>query len=55
MWLFNSDPTIGDEISKIRPAISVNSDEIGSLRLKVVVPQSLDGMMLLVEWCGWFD
>jgi mRNA interferase MazF len=38
IWLFNSDPTIGDEIGKTRPAIIVNNDEIGTLRLKVVVP-----------------
>ncbi|MBR8835413.1 MAG: type II toxin-antitoxin system PemK/MazF family toxin [Stigonema ocellatum SAG 48.90 = DSM 106950] len=38
IWLFNSDPTVGDEIGKTRPAIIVNNDEIGTLRLKVVVP-----------------
>ncbi|PAX52143.1 PemK family transcriptional regulator [Brunnivagina elsteri CCALA 953] len=38
IWLFNSDPSIGDEIGKTRPAIIVNNDEIGTLRLKVVVP-----------------
>jgi mRNA interferase MazF len=38
IWLYNANPTIGDEISKIRPAIIVNSDEIGTLRLKVIVP-----------------
>jgi mRNA interferase MazF len=38
IWLYNSNPSIGDEISKIRPAIIVNNDEIGILRLKIVVP-----------------
>ncbi len=38
IWLYNSDPTIGDEIGKTRPAIIVNNDEIGTLRLKIVVP-----------------
>jgi mRNA interferase MazF len=38
IWLYNANPTIGDEISKIRPAIIVNSNEIGTLRLKVIVP-----------------
>lgn len=38
IWLFNSDPALGDEIGKTRPAIIVNNDEIGTLRLKVVVP-----------------
>lgn len=38
IWLYNSDPTIGDEIAKTRPAVIVSNDEIGNLRLKVVVP-----------------
>ena len=38
IWLYNANPTLGDEISKIRPAIIVNNDEIGTLRLKVIVP-----------------
>jgi mRNA interferase MazF len=38
IWLYNANPTIGDELSKIRPAIIVNSDDIGTLRLKVIVP-----------------
>jgi mRNA interferase MazF len=38
IWLYNANPTLGDEISKIRPAIIVNNDAIGTLRLKVIVP-----------------
>ena len=38
IWLYNANPTLGDELSKIRPAIIVNNDEIGTLRLKVIVP-----------------
>jgi mRNA interferase MazF len=38
IWLYNANPTLGDEIGKIRPAIIVNNDEIGKLRLKVIVP-----------------
>ena len=38
IWLYNSDPTVGDEIGKTRPAVIVNSDEIGTLRLKIIVP-----------------
>ncbi len=38
IWLYNANPTLGDEISKIRPAIIVNNDDIGTLRLKVIVP-----------------
>jgi mRNA interferase MazF len=38
IWLYNANPTIGDELSKIRPAIIVNSDDVGTLRLKIIVP-----------------
>jgi mRNA interferase MazF len=38
IWLYKSDPTIGDKISKTRPAVIVSNDEIGILRLKLVVP-----------------
>jgi mRNA interferase MazF len=38
IWLFNCNPIVGDEIGKIRPAVIINNDEIGTLRLKVVVP-----------------
>ncbi len=54
IWLFNSDPTIGDEISKTRPAVIVSNDEIGVLRLKVVVPitswnEAFDGVAWMVR------
>jgi mRNA interferase MazF len=38
IWLYSADPTIGDEIGKTRPCVIVSNDEIGILRLKVVVP-----------------
>jgi len=38
VWLYNANPTIGDEIGKTRPAVIVNNDEIGTLRLKIIVP-----------------
>ncbi len=38
IWLINLDPTLGAEIRKIRPAVIVNDDAIGSLPLKVIVP-----------------
>lgn len=38
IWLHNADPTVGDEISKIRPCVIVSNDDLGILRLKVVVP-----------------
>jgi mRNA interferase MazF len=38
IWLYSADPTVGDEIGKTRPCAIVSNDEIGVLRLKVVVP-----------------
>lgn len=38
IWLINLNPTIGEEIKKIRPAKIVNDDALGKLPLKVVVP-----------------
>ena len=38
IWLVNLDPTIGVEIKKTRPAIVINSNIIGKLPLKLVVP-----------------
>lgn len=34
----NFNPTTGQEIAKTRPAIIVNSDSVGKLALKIVVP-----------------
>ena len=38
IWLVHLDPTVGDEIRKMRPAIVVNRDALGVLALRVVVP-----------------
>ncbi len=38
IWLVNLDPSLGDEIRKIRPAIVVSRDALGVLALRVVVP-----------------
>jgi mRNA interferase MazF len=38
IWLINLDPTKGAEIKKTRPAVIVNSDSLGKLPLKVIVP-----------------
>jgi mRNA interferase MazF len=38
LWLVNLDPTLGDEIKKVRPAVVVSRDAIGVLALRVVVP-----------------
>lgn len=38
VWLVNFSPQIGQEISKVRPAVVVNHDSVGTLKLKIVVP-----------------
>ena len=38
IWLVNLDPTIGAEIKKVRPAIIINHDSLGTLPLRIVVP-----------------
>ena len=38
VWLIDFDPTRGAEIQKSRPRVIVNSDRIGRLPLRIVVP-----------------
>jgi mRNA interferase MazF len=38
IWLINFEPTKGDEMKKIRPAVVVNGDFATGLDLKIVVP-----------------
>ncbi len=38
IWDVDFNPTKGQEISKIRPAIVVNDQSLGKLKLKVVIP-----------------
>lgn len=38
VWLVNLDPTVGDEIRKVRPAAVFSRDAIGVLALRVIVP-----------------
>jgi mRNA interferase MazF len=38
VWLVNLDPTIGDEIRKMRPAVVVSRDALGILALRVIAP-----------------
>lgn len=38
VWVYSPDPTVGDEIGKTRPAVIVSNDDIGTLRLKIIVP-----------------
>ncbi len=40
IWLIDLDPTKGAEIQKIRPAVIINSDSIGKLPLRIIVPIS---------------
>ncbi|MBF2052768.1 MAG: type II toxin-antitoxin system PemK/MazF family toxin [Candidatus Sericytochromatia bacterium] len=38
IWLINLDPTVGAEISKTRPAVILNSDNVGVLPLRLIAP-----------------
>jgi mRNA interferase MazF len=49
VWLVNFAPQIGQEISKVRPAVVVNHDSVGFLKLKVVVPIT-DAIMSPKSW-----
>ena len=49
VWLVDFEPQVGQEIKKIRPAIIVNTDALGVLPLKVVVPLT-DGLKLQQSW-----
>jgi mRNA interferase MazF len=51
VWLVNLDPTIGDEIRKMRPAVVVSRDALGVLALRVVVPVS--GWQDRFQGCDW--
>src|SRR5438105_3481242 len=51
VWLVNLDPTIGDEIRKVRPAVLVSRDAIGILALRVIVP--ITAWQEKFEGCGW--
>ena len=51
IWLYSADPTVGDEIGKTRPAIIVSNDDIGVLRLKIIVP--ITGWQEVFEQVAW--
>ncbi len=38
IWLVDFNPTIGNEIQKIRPAVVINGNFASSLELKIVAP-----------------
>jgi mRNA interferase MazF len=38
IWQVTFDPSIGEEIRKVRPAVIISADSMGLLALRVVVP-----------------
>lgn len=38
VWFVKLDPTVGDEIQKMRPCVVISADGVGRLRLKTIVP-----------------
>ena len=51
IWLVRLDPTVGDEIGKTRPVVIVSDDEVGNLRLKVIVPiTAWNDLFSPLEW-----
>ncbi len=38
VWLVTFYPTVGQEIGKTRPALVINDDRVGKLKLRTVVP-----------------
>ena len=38
IWLVDFDPTVGAEIKKIRPAVVISSNLIGTLSIKLIAP-----------------
>lgn len=47
VWRVRFDPAEGDEIKKVRTAVVMSEDDIGKLRLKIVVP--------ITEWKSAFE
>jgi mRNA interferase MazF len=38
VWWVRLNPTVGDEIQKLRPCVVLSADGVGRLRLKTIVP-----------------
>jgi mRNA interferase MazF len=38
VWLVDLEPTVGDEIGKVRPVVVINVANVGRLALRMVVP-----------------
>ena len=51
VWLVNLDPTVGDEIRKMRPAVVASRDALGVLALRAVIP--ITGWQDRFEDCDW--
>lgn len=49
IWDINFSSQIGDEVRRVRPAVIVNHDAMGVLKLKVVVPVT-NAMRTTREW-----
>ncbi len=49
VWNVDFSPKVGDKISKIRPAVIVNNNNMGALNLRVVVPVT-DAIRNIREW-----
>ena len=49
LWLVDFATKIGNEIDKIRPAVIINNDELGILKLKMIVPITDPGKSIK-EW-----
>jgi mRNA interferase MazF len=47
IWDIDLNPTKGQEINKMRPAVVISSDGVGKLRLKIVIP--------ITEWQTSFE
>jgi mRNA interferase MazF len=43
IWLVNLDPTIGDEVRKVRPSVVVSRDAVGVLALPGGTPGIFNG------------
>ena len=47
IWLVNFDPTVGAEITKVRPAVVISSDSVGKLPIKLIAP--------ITDWKTYFS
>ncbi len=51
IWWINFDPSLGEEIRKLRPALVVGLNEIGRTGLRIIVPVTKDkGRYRMAPW-----